>query len=163
MGRHSLTMDDVRSQLQVKRIIDGQSGCWLWQGALDNGGAGHITINSKNYKVARVSKCLSDSVPLDFYAGLCVLHRCDNPQCFNPDHLFVGTQSDNVRDSINKGRNPNAAKVNCPHGHPYTVDNTVLWVDKSGHIHRRCLICKRRQTYNSRPWRRPSELGIKVS
>jgi len=42
--------------------------------------------------------------PNEINSGLCSLHRCDNPQCCNPDHLFVGTHKDNVHDMINKGR-----------------------------------------------------------
>lgn len=56
--------------------------------------------------------------------GMCVLHRCDNPPCIRPDHLFLGTKADNVRDMIAKGRDalwstPNKAKTVCKNGHPF--------------------------------------------
>lgn len=47
-----------------------------------------------------------------------VCHRCDVPSCVNPAHLFVGTQGDNMRDSLRKGRNKEARKSHCKNGHP---------------------------------------------
>ena len=79
-----------------------ENGCWEWQGSLTNKGYGRIRNGSKNKVAAhRISYML--------YIGtlennLNVLHKCDNPKCVNPMHLFKGTQSDNVIDMYNKGR-----------------------------------------------------------
>jgi hypothetical protein len=59
-------------------------------------------LTRKKYYVHRLAAHLWLGLDLD--SRVCVLHRCDNPPCFNPDHLFLGTQSDNLRDSISKGR-----------------------------------------------------------
>lgn len=72
--------------------------CWIWK----NGDwYGYIFLDYKQYYVHRVSWELhKGKIP----EGLFVLHRCDNPGCVNPDHLFLGTQKTNMRDCANKGR-----------------------------------------------------------
>jgi hypothetical protein len=76
--------------------------CWLWRGAIGDSGYGHIADENRKTKIAsRVSWELHyGSIP----AGLHVLHRCDNPPCVRPDHLFLGTDADNAADMYAKGR-----------------------------------------------------------
>lgn len=76
------------------------NGCWEWLGSVSNR-YGTIRINSKTYRVHRVSYELFIAPITN---GLSVLHKCDNPICFNPAHLFLGTQLDNMRDCAAKGR-----------------------------------------------------------
>jgi hypothetical protein len=72
--------------------------CWLWTGALRNG---YGRFGSPPYRYAhRVAWELTNGSPGD----LKVLHKCDNPKCVRPDHLFLGTQRDNIRDRAQKGR-----------------------------------------------------------
>jgi hypothetical protein len=75
-------------------------GCWEWQGSLGTWGYGQININRKPVPTHRVALMLSG---IDI-SGKCVLHRCDNPKCVRPDHLFLGTKADNSRDMVTKGR-----------------------------------------------------------
>jgi hypothetical protein len=90
----------VTSELLAK-YTNKTDGCWLWTGRFNNMGYGKICSGDGEQYAHRVSWALANgSVP----AGLFVCHRCDNPACINPDHLFLGTQKDNMQDCKDKGR-----------------------------------------------------------
>lgn len=92
------------------------NGCWVWTRSRHIRGYGETCYKKRLTRVHR----LAAQLWLGFKPakGLCVLHRCDNPPCFNPDHLFVGSHSDNMKDAEAKGRNQNKPSVFRP-GHPY--------------------------------------------
>jgi hypothetical protein len=77
-------------------------GCWDWIGRRSKKGYGEIDLIQYSHPYThRVSWCLHFG---DIPDGMCVLHECDNPSCVNPDHLFLGTNQDNVDDKCRKGR-----------------------------------------------------------
>ncbi len=76
-------------------------GCWEWQAGKDHFGYGRINVSGKNKHSHIVSWEIFNGSILN---KLCVLHKCDNPGCVNPDHLFLGTRADNIRDMYNKKR-----------------------------------------------------------
>lgn len=100
------------------RVLRGP-GCWLWTGAKDECGYGVITeggrrgrgFPGKAFKTHRLSWSFAyGEIP----SGMSVLHKCDTPACVRPDHLFLGTQRENVADCVGKGRNRGATGTkNC--------------------------------------------------
>ncbi len=76
--------------------------CWNWLGASHKQGYGIITHRGKPFGAHRVSYFIRFNNIND---NLHCLHKCDNPKCVNPNHLFLGTHQDNVSDREKKGRN----------------------------------------------------------
>ena len=77
------------------------NSCWEWTAAKIGDGYGKMLIDGKFYLAHRLSYMLTRG---DIPEGMFVCHRCDNPPCVNPNHLFTGTNEDNVRDRDEKGR-----------------------------------------------------------
>ncbi len=116
-------------------------GCWLWVGAKQHNGYGYLHSGGhsirKPLRAHRVSWELHNGPIPD---GLRVLHSCDTPCCVNPAHLFLGTQSDNMKDCAAKGRVCTVGKArltHCKRGHEFTEANTY----RDGKGHRRCRVC----------------------
>src|SRR3990167_8971461 len=78
----------------------GENDCWEWQGGTQSKGYGSFSINCKTYNAHRISFTIHNG----YMPTLNVLHTCDNRRCVNPNHLWEGTQLDNVRDMHRKGR-----------------------------------------------------------
>lgn len=117
--------------------------CWLWTGAND-GRYGIVWLDGKKHKAHRVAwlLCHGEDVP----PGLAACHHCDVPACVRPDHLFVGTKQDNMRDSIAKGRfvfHVPETSPRCKRGHELTGANVYRYPEGSHHRNKRiCLACK---------------------
>jgi hypothetical protein len=92
----------LEARLLSLRSIDPATGCWEWQGRRDRWGYGRITVRHRRYSVHRLAASLF--LGFELSSELHVLHRCDNPCCFRPDHLFLGTHADNMRDRQTKQR-----------------------------------------------------------
>lgn len=85
------------------------TGCLLWTGCYSNMGYGKFSAKTSRPKPAHRTAWEIEKGPIP--AGMCVLHRCDTPACVNVDHLFVGTQVDNIRDMVAKGRHVSNSRL----------------------------------------------------
>jgi hypothetical protein len=104
-ARQARALPYTKERLNQRREIDPVTGCWLWRGANTPFGYGVTTYRNIKVYVHRLAACLYLDLPLE--GPHKVLHRCDNPPCFNPEHLYQGTAADNTRDMLAKGRNNN--------------------------------------------------------
>lgn len=104
----------LRERFEAKYIPEPMSGCWLWLASLcPKSQYGQIYNAGRPETAHRVAYRLYRG---DIPSGQCVLHHCDNRQCVNPDHLFLGSIHDNAVDMAQKGRGPRSSK-----GLPYGV------------------------------------------
>jgi hypothetical protein len=84
------------------RNVEKSAGCWNWKGSLNSNGYGQISSfrGKSPYKAHRVSWFLE----YGSWPTQCILHKCDNPKCVRPEHLFEGTRADNIADMVKKKR-----------------------------------------------------------
>ncbi len=75
--------------------------CWIWQSCFFSNGYGHYLLKRKDYRAHRVAYELAHG---EISQGKVVCHKCDNPSCVNPQHLFLATSKENTQDMISKGR-----------------------------------------------------------
>lgn len=81
--------------------VEKTESCWLWTGSVDPCGYGRIVSNRRIDSTHRVAyAAFKGEIP----NGMCVCHACDTPRCVNPDHLWLGSQAENMRDMLRKGR-----------------------------------------------------------
>ena len=98
-----LTIEELHDQF--KRVFDKhviiKPDCWEWKGATTGQGYGALSFKKKYWAAHRASWHLHyGPIP----PGKIICHHCDNPPCTNPEHLFLGTYADNMKDASYKGR-----------------------------------------------------------
>ncbi len=100
---NQMTKEFLNKYREIKPSPDGRfQDCWWWTGGKNGQGYGEIWYKRVSFKVHRLSANLY--LYFNISSELDVCHHCDNPSCFNPDHLFIGTVKDNMQDMIRKGR-----------------------------------------------------------
>jgi len=110
MGKSKIDWCDETEQrlLELRRRFwgyvachEGQDACWLWQGGCFTNGYGQFRVGAQKLRAHRFAwKLFYGAIP----KGMLVCHRCDKKGCVRPDHLFLGTQKDNIADMDAKGR-----------------------------------------------------------
>lgn len=117
-------------------------GCWIWNLARHSK-TGHGLVSVKNIQVYvhRYIFCLYHN--LDYKSPILALHICNTPACWNPLHLYGGTHSDNMRDTVKAGTHKEAKKTHCSRGHEYNSENTM-----KNNRKRSCRACARLRDKN---------------
>jgi hypothetical protein len=144
-GQKGLTVQQRFDKFHLKL----ESGCWEWQALRSPFGHG---------KFKALGETLAHRVSFKMHLGpiikdACICHKCDNPSCVNPEHLFMGTLDDNNKDRATKKRNNhrNEGKTHCKRGHEFNSEN--LYVRPNGG--RMCRTCEKLRMKECR------RLGIK--
>lgn len=96
-----LTGPIFRRNSGKRKFTKERSGCFIWRGFCDSEGYGQVSYLGRTVRVARLvfSVCVGD-IPY----GSVVRHACDNPSCINPEHLLIGSQRENIKDKVERGR-----------------------------------------------------------
>ncbi len=118
----------------LKEVFDSKAvpgydsdACWSWLGSVGKEhGYAVLQFQKKQLRASRVSWFLTHRT----WPSLHVLHDCDNPRCSNPRHLFLGTDADNVRDKVQKGRQARGAT----HGRSKLTNEQVVDIYNNRHL-----------------------------
>lgn len=122
--------------LRFMNKIEFAGDCWIWIGAKNNKGYGHIGVNGKTILAHRFSYSFQyGGIP----KGMTLDHQCRNRSCVNPYHLKPMTQKQNNLLGIGPTA-INSKKTHCIHGHSLSGDNLKTYIAE-GTVHRRCYIC----------------------
>jgi HNH endonuclease len=139
MGLHLSTEHlDCASQDEIKRLKShvqiSSAGCWEWTASRTPLGYGQVYFRGRRRLAHRASWVVHrGEIPIDStkYGTANVLHRCDNPCCINPDHLFLGNQADNANDAISKGRWGKRGCKGEKHGRARLTEGDVMLIRAS--------------------------------
>lgn len=114
------------AMLTYEAHVVKQEGCWGWKGSKTPGGYGKVSVRIDKKPITISAHRLSylahkGDVPF----GKLVLHKCDNPICTNPEHLFIGTHLENMQDKCTKGRSSTVKSISNA---KLTIENVLyIW------------------------------------
>jgi len=129
---------------RLDKRLNKTDTCWLWVGkSTDKNGYARIRVNGITELAHRISYTIyKGEIP----KGIFVCHSCDVPGCCNPEHLWLGTNSDNMKDCSSKGRirNGSTRKIECKRGHVYVDGSYYQYEGSSRRICKECILIRQR-------------------
>lgn len=134
MGRPT---ESIEMRLMKYTIVDHTTACWLWTGALSDGGYARLCVNNRDTRAHRASyEAYVGPIP----SGMQIDHLCRVRRCINPSHLEPVTGSENCKRSTVGMRiaQRQRDKTHCPRGHEYAGDNLITWKGSG----RKCRVCE---------------------
>ena len=141
----------LKERFDAQTCPEPNSGCLLWTGSPDRVGYGQIRVRETGRKemAHRVAFFLHyGRWPMDK-----LLHQCDTRACVNVAHVREGSQAENVRETVERGRHRQAARTFCKNGHALTPDNLYQYPGKYGPLrHCRACVLNRGRRYKAARW-----------
>jgi HNH endonuclease len=137
-GRKTRT---IAERFKEKTLAEPSTGCVLWTGALNQCGYGMLGVGGRGGRYVQATHVAFFLKYGRWPAQL--NHTCDVRACVNIDHLYEGTQRENARDAIQRGRHHQTKKTHCPKWHPYSGSNLFLPA-RGGRACRACGLASRR-------------------
>ncbi len=120
---HSGSFRGLSAEERFAKSVVKTDGCWLWKASKDKNGYGIFRGELAGVMFTRAHRFSYALHTGDLLVNMHALHTCDNPSCVNPDHLFSGTNADNMRDKVQKGRS--RAPVGEQNGHAILTERQV--------------------------------------
>lgn len=153
------TPEALWAEMLTRRHVT-ETGCWEYIGQHTAQGYGKLKWMGITTTAHRIAAAIKLGHPLKGRDNP-ICHSCNNPPCFNPEHLYDGTPSTNQLDSVLRGTHHEALKTHCPKGHPYDSSNTVI--DEGKRRCRECRLARQREWWaaHGNEWRRARKEKLK--
>ena len=119
-----LPLDTIMLRMMRNIQINAETDCWEWQGGTTAAGYGTIGYNSETHYTHRLMHKIHNGFLTEEKPFVC--HKCDNPPCVNPDHLFAGSPADNIHDAMDKDRMNWPGRLGEDHGGSKLTANDVV-------------------------------------
>lgn len=143
------SLDDriaIIEKLESKTIHEDFNNCWIYDAKPNNTGYVGILIGNYKFSVHRVSAYLY--LDFDIFSKEQINHKknCKNKRCWNPIHLYIGNQSENMQDAYSTNKiSANLLKTHCKYGHEFSKENTII--DGNQRTCRECKNARQRLGY----------------
>lgn len=138
-----LSKEEIAARWEARlaeKTVRNENGCRLWIGPVNAQGYGQTSAFGRLKMVHRFTyEVVYD---MKIHPKLVVCHQCDNPGCCNPDHLWIGTEKQNMQDAAAKRRWSRQHQTHCKHGHEFSPENTHIKIQR-GKPCRVCKMCER--------------------